>query len=395
MKFLRFALLSSSSLLLAAATAAGCTDEPSAPHLGAARSPGMLNGMLNGFFYTEGLTELLGQQCPLLAERLLVTGHLDEPFPQALEGELAKQVCDHFLFYTVELMLPIDQELTLSIGEQPIASYAGKMDLQYLVRKAYPQYEFATGAFAPSYPIARKVVTQGYAALTNEISRTVSFKTNVPQLDAHRGLGEDAWPREFTQLVPFTTAGIAAMTIDPDFVGRLPDFFNGCDPHQTTYDYLQKPKVCPGPSVSAIARANLIADRCIGDSLNLPESGPPAPRCPLPVVVHGNLGYVQDVVPGRSCRIVHAGEEVPAGSFLVGDVIVPEGGCPFIYYTGRTPGQTIYDDRAHNPIGVPDGCLVEGPSSLTNCVFKVIANGQPIPSEYIAHYVFNVKPIAP
>jgi len=114
------------------------------------------------------------------------------------------------------------------------------------------------------------------------------------------------------------------------------------------------------------------------------------------VVVHGNLSFTNDVVPGRSCRILEPGETLPSGTFLSGDVIVPEGGCPLIYYSGRTPGSTIYDDRSKNPLPsqASDGCDVTGPSTLINCRFSVVPTGaMPIPSQYLSYYVFNVEPI--
>jgi hypothetical protein len=122
---------------------------------------------------------------------------------------------------------------------------------------------------------------------------------------------------------------------------------------------------------------------------------PPAGSCSIPVVVHGNLSFVNDVVPGRSCRILEPGEQLPSGTFLSGDVIVPQGGCPMIFYAGRSPGTTIYDNRALNPtVQVSDGCDVIGPSNLANCSFKVKQqSGTQLKSKYLASWVFNVEPV--
>ncbi|HWU88404.1 MAG TPA: hypothetical protein VN253_14055, partial [Kofleriaceae bacterium] len=263
---------SSNMVLAAVLMAAGCVDTLDA---GSVESAGMLNGMLNGIYHPEGLTAFLTAECPILRDRLLNTGGLDQPFPAAFAAEIATPTCEKFMFYTAELMVPYGQTLTLSIGNQIAASFQGAMGMQHLVAQVYPQYTFAQHAFAPAYPVARKVATQGYAALTNQIQRTVSYKTNVPAMDAHRAPAEDLWPREFTQIVPFTAQGLAAMASDPSFLAQQPDFFNTCNSQLTNYNYLRE---APGGS---------------------PSSG-----CPVPVVVHGNSDYVNDVIPGRSCRIL-------------------------------------------------------------------------------------------
>jgi hypothetical protein len=272
------------------------------------------------------------------------------------------------MFYTVQLMVPLGEKIKLYAGTTQVASFSGVMGMQHLVRQVYPEYTFAQHAFLPAYPIARKVVTQGYAALTNDITRKVSFRTNVPAMDAHRQAIEDTWPREFLQVVPFSAAGLSAMATNSAFLARQPDFFNPCNLGLINYEHLK------GSSTSA----------------------PPAGFCPLPVVVHGNLPFTNDVVPGRSCRILEQGEVLPPGTTLVGDVIVPEGGCPMIYYSGRSQGAIIYDDRTKNPstLQSSNGCDVIGPSNLANCGFSVVSSGTtPIPAQYLSYYVFNVEPI--
>lgn len=384
------------NLIVAAATVvAGCTVDGPRPKTSSITSPGILNGILNGFFHTEGLTEFLVEECPLLQQRLMETGDLAAPFPSAFVEEIAKHECARFLFYTVQVMVPLDEEVTLTIGgEQPVASFTGVMGLQHLIQQAYPQYEFVEHGFLPAYPIARKVVTQVYAALTNGIERRVSYRTNVPALDAHRAEAEDTWPREFLQLVPFTPEALDAMLNDPVFLARLPDFFEPCDPYLTNYDYL-KPTAAPCVSTDAVA--------C--ESTDVAFFGPPGlppppsmstPGCKIPVVVHGNMDFVDDVVPGRSCRILQPGEEVPTGTTVHGDVIIPEGGCPLIYYVGRKPDDIIYDDRTYNPNDTDEGCDVLGPSLLAGCTFEVIGEGgAQLPASYFDHYVFNVEPLAP
>jgi hypothetical protein len=353
-------------LAAAAATLLGaCVTEPETSEVASA---GMLNGMLNGLYHTEGLTQYLSAQCPLLQQRLMVNGDLTQPFPSSFSTEIGKPVCEKFMFYTVELMVPQGQQINLFVGTKQVASFAGVMGMQYLVRQVYPQYTFAQHAFLPTYPIARKVVTQGYAALTNDITRRVSYRTNIMAMDASRLPEEDSWPREFLQLVPFSLDGLAAMATNPAFLAQQPDFFNVCDPHLINYNHLRTDGPYP----------------------------PPQGACPIPVVVHGNLSFTNDIVPGRSCRILEPGETPPSGTFLSGDVIVPEGGCPLIYYAGRVPGSIIYDDRTKNPLPTQtsDGCDVTGPSKLTNCRFSVVPTGAtPIPSQYLSYYVFNVEPI--
>ena len=354
-----------STVVAAAALMAGCVAELDTS---SSAQAGFLNGFLNGFYRTEGLTQYLSVECPLLQQRLMSTGNLAQSFPSAFSTEIAKPVCEKFMFYTVELMVPLGEQIKLFVGSTQVASFTGVLGLQHLVRQVYPQYTFTQHAFLPAYPVARKVVTPGYAALTNDITRRVSYRTNVPELDANRAAVEDTWPREFLQMVPFTFAGLAAMATNPSFLDRQPDFFKTCDPHLINYENV---------------RTDVTAT-------------PPAGYCPLPVVVHGNLGYTMDVVPGRSCRILDPGEVLPQGTFLSGDVIVPEGGCSMIYYAGRGKDKTIYDDRARNPgTGTKrDGCDVTGPSNLTNCSFKVVpTGGTPIPTQYLAYYVYNVEPI--
>ena len=369
MKSIRSSLLHLfQSIVATVAMSAGCVDSPEGPDTSAVASAGMLNGMLNGFHYTEGLAAFLATECPLLHGRLLESGSLAQAFPPTFAAEIANPACERFMFYTVQLMVPWGQHLTLSAGGAPVASFAGAMGLQHLVAQVHPQYAFAQHAFQPAYPAARKIVTQGYATLTNGITRKVSYKTNVPELDAHRAPIEDAWPRELLQLVPFAPAGLAAMASDPGFLARLPDFFNACAPHLTNYDYLTQPAGGASP--------------------------PPEGYCPVPVVVRGNLDFVEELVPGRSCRILSPGEVVTPGTTVSGDVLVPDGGCPLIYYAGREPSGIVYDDRLNNPPGTADGCNVTGPSTLTNCHFDVALGGVPIPADYIAHYVFNVEPLS-
>lgn len=354
--------------LIAATSAAlmgGCVTEPETSEVSSA---GMLNGMLNGLYHTEGLTQYLTAQCPLLQQRLMVTGDLTQSFPSAFSIEIAKPVCEKFMFYTVELMVPQGQQLKLFVGSTQVASFTGVVGMQYLVQQVYPQYTFAKHSFLPTYPIARKVVTQGYAALTNDITRRVSYRTNITAMDAGRLPEEDSWPRELLQLVPFSPDGLTAMATNPAFLAQQPDFFNSCDPHLINYNHLRADAPYP------------------------PQQG----SCAIPVVVHGNLPFINDIVPGRSCRILEPGETLPSGTFLSGDVIVPEGGCPLIYYSGRGRGSTIYDDRTLNPLPsrASDGCDVTGPSKLTNCRFSVLPTGAaPIPSQYLSYYVFNVEPI--
>lgn len=333
---------------------------------------GFLNGFLNGFYRTEGLTQYLSVECPLLQQRLMSTGNLVQPFPGGFAAEIAKPVCEKFMFYTVELMVPAGEQITLFVDSppvaSPVASFTGAVGMQHLVRQVYPQYTFAQHAFMPAYPIARKVVTQGYAALTNDITRRVSYRTNVPEMDAGRMPIEDTWPREILQLVPFSPLGLQAMAANPAFLARQPDFFNSCDPHLINYEHFR-----------------------------IDATGTPAPGyCPLPIVVHGNLNFTEEVVPGRSCRILDPGEALPPGTFLSGDVIVPEGGCPMIYYSGRGKDRIVYDDRAWNHGASPnrDGCDVLGPSNLTNCNFKVVpSTGAKIPDAFLSYYVFNVEPL--
>jgi hypothetical protein len=271
------------------------------------------------------------------------------------------------MFYTVQLLVPLGEQIKLYAGTTQVASFSGVMGMQHLVRQVYPQYTFAQHAFLPDYPIARKVVTQGYAALTNDITRRVSYRTNVPAMDAHRQAVEDSWPREFLQIVPFSPAGLAAMASDPDFLARQPDFFNPCDLSRINYEHLKG---------------------------NGTKPRPPG-YCPLPIVVHGNLPFTNDVVPGRSCRILEQDETLPPGTTLSGDVIVPEGGCPMIYYKGRKKKEIIYDDRMRNPRPPKhaDGCDVMSPSNLANCKFEVVSSSSTgIPAQYLAYYVFNVEP---
>ena len=348
-------------VVMAAALAAGCVDGLETDSV---ESAGMANGMANGIYHPEGLSAFLQTKCPILRDRLLVSGGLDQPFPAAFAAEIAEPDCEKFMFYTAELMLPFGQSVTLYVGPDSVGTFEGAMGMQYLATQVYPQYTFVQHAFRPEYPVARKIVTQGYAALTNQYTRTVSYKTKVAAMDAHRAADEDLWPREFTQIVPFTAQGLAAMATDAAFLANQPDFFNQCDPLDTNYDYIR-------------------------------DDGTPSTGCPVPMVVHGNVDYVNDVIPGRSCRILQPGETVPAGSTLNGDVIVPEGGCPLIFYAGRTAGEIIYDDRTRNTSGTTDGCDVVGPSTLSNCTFDLVGpNGTAVPSNRIDYYVFNVKPVA-
>jgi hypothetical protein len=350
------------TVVAAAALMTGCVTEPDTSSDSQA---GILNGILNGLYHTEGLTQYLSVECPLLQQRLMSTGNLAQPFPASFSAEIEKSVCEKFMFYTVELMLPFGQQITLSVGSTPVASFTGALGLQHVIRRVYPQYTFAQHAFLPAYPIARKVVTQGYAALTNDITRRVSYRTNIPELDVGRAPVEDSWPREFLQLVPFSSTGLAAMASNPGFLARQPDFFEPCDPHKINYDHIRV-EDSPAPTPGA---------------------------CSLPLVVHGNLPFTEDVVPGRSCRILDAGETAPPGTFLSGDVLVPEGGCPLIYYSGKPQNGTIYDDRTRNA-KKKDGCDVIGPSNLTNCDFKVKPpTGSKIPAAYLDYWVFNVEPV--
>ena len=349
-------------VMMAAALAAGCVDNMDGLETDSAESAGMMNGMMNGLYHPEGLSAFLATECPILAERLLVSGGFDQPFPAAFSTEIAKTDCQKFMYYTAELMIPFGESVSLYVGEDKVGTFHGAMGMQHLVAQVYTGYTFVQHAFKPAYPIARKVVTQGYAALTNQFTRTVSYKTNVAAMDAHRAPAEDLWPREFTQIVPFTTQGLAAMASDSTFLAQQPDFFNTCNTGNINYNYLRSDSSSTG--------------------------------CPVPVVVHGNVDYVTDIIPGRSCRILQPGETVPSGSTLLGDVIVPQGGCPLIYYAGRLTGETIYDDRTHNSTTTTDGCDVTGPSALSNCTFDLLGeSGTQIPSNRLAYYVFNVMPI--
>lgn len=371
------------SIVAAMALGAGCA-EPAEPTgaLGSVESPGMLNGMLNGMFRTEGLSTFLQSECPLLQQRLMGSGALAESYPAAFAAEIAKPICDRFMFYTVQAMLPAGETLDLTAGGEPVASYPGKMNLQHLIAQAHPQYTFEEHAFLPAYKIARVLVTQVYAALTNGITRTVSFKTNIPALDEHRAPAEDAWPRELAQLVPATPVALAAMVAEPAFLDRLPDFFRPCNPALTNYDYLQPACSTDSPSLFAPTPVCQSVEHAL-----LPEG-----HCPVPVVVHGNLDFVNDLVPGRSCRIRRPGELAPAGTITNGDVIIPEEGCALIYYAGRIPDVDIYDDRALNPTG--EGCDFSGPSAAGNCYFNINQEGMQISPDRIATWIFNVQPVA-
>jgi hypothetical protein len=70
------------------------------------------------------------------------------------------------------------------------------------------------------------------------------------------------------------------MAGDSAFLAQQPDFFNACNSSYTNYNYLR-------------------------------QNVPGGTGCPVPVVVHGNVDYVTDVIPGRSCRILQPGETVP------------------------------------------------------------------------------------
>jgi hypothetical protein len=337
-----------------------CVDTLDTPDTDTDEQAGMVNGMVNGIFHPEGLTTFLTTECPILADRLLVSGGFDLSFPASFSTEIAKTDCEKFIFYTAELMLPYGTSMALKIGTTTVGTFWGAMNMQSLVQQVYSGYSFVQHGFKPAYPVARKIVTQGYAALTNQYQRTVSYKTGVSALDAHRATGEDNWPREFTQIVPFTAAGLSAMASDSTFLAQQPDFFNACNSSQTNYNYVR--------------------------------SGTTG-GCPVPVVVRGNIGNSPEVIPGRSCRILQPGETAPVGTTLYGDVIVPTGGCPIIYYAGRTSGATIYDDRTLNPTTTTDGCDVVGPSNLTRCTFDLVgSNGTAIPADRLAYYVFNVQP---
>lgn len=353
--------------LLAVAVMSACVEMPEAEEEGEVSQAGMLNGMLNGFMRTEGLVQYLANECPLLQQRLVSTGNLTQTFPSAFNTEISKASCEKFMFYTVQLMVPLGEQIKLYVGTKQVASFTGVMGMQHLVRQVYPQYTFVQHAFLPAYPAARKVVTQGYAALTNGITRKVSYRTNIAAMDAHRQAVEDTWPREFLQVVPFSSAGLAAMANNSTFLARLPDFFNPCDKSKINYEHLKGTNTLPPPG-----------------------------SCPLPVVVHGNLSFTDDVVPGRSCRILGQDETLPPGTTLVDDVIVPDGGCPLIYFRGRQKDMIIYDDRTKNSPALQstNGCDVVGPSNLTNCRFSVSASGTP-PAvlQYLSYWVFNVEPI--
>jgi hypothetical protein len=362
-------LLRHAGLLVVAVFVMGaCVEMPEEEEEGELSQAGIMNGIMNGFVRTEGLSQYLASECPLLQQRLLSTGNLTQAFPSAFSTEISKTSCEKFMFYTVQLMVPLGEQVKLYVGTKQVASFTGGMGMQHLVRQVYPQYTFVQHAFLPAYPVARKVVTQGYAALTNGITRKVSYRTNVAAMDAHRQSVEDTWPRELLQIVPFSSAGLAQMASNSAFLARQPDFFNPCDPMKINYEQLKGNGTVP----------------------------PPAGYCPLPVVVHGNLSFTNDVVPGRSCRILEQGEIPPPGTTVVGDVIVPDGGCPMIYYAGRNKDVTIYDDRTKNPgtLQSANGCDVIGPSNLTNCRFSVVSSGTtPVPAQYLSHWVFNVEPI--
>lgn len=378
----------------AIALVSGCIDFPDPATEDAIESEGILNGILNGFLHPEGLTNYLATECPLLHQRLLHSGDLTAPFPLELRSELENRKCLKFMFYTVELMVPFGQRLTLRAGREAVAAFDGAIGLQHVVARAYPDYTFAAHAFTPAYPIARKVVTQGYAALTNGIERTVSYKTGVAAMDAHRAPAEDNWPREFTQLVPFSQAAMDAMRADPDWLARLPDFFNPCFRHLTNYDYMEGPRcrarAQPNPRASGDAAA---------DCQEPPREPPQFGSCAVPIVVHGNLAFVDDVVPGRSCRILKSSEPPPAGSIENRGVAIPQNGCPLIYYAGRDPNTMIYDDHALNPPAIPDGCDFTAPSTLTHCDFDVhlpqAGGAVAMPDAFLEYYVFNVAPVGP
>ncbi|HWO18253.1 MAG TPA: hypothetical protein VNO30_05740 [Kofleriaceae bacterium] len=364
---LRLNLLRNARLLVVAVFVMGACVEVPVEEEGEVSQAGIMNGIMNGFMPPEGLTQYLANECPLLQQRLLSTGNLTQAFPSAFSTEISKTSCEKFMFYTVQLMVPLGEQIKLYVGTKQVASFTGVMGMQHLVRQVYPQYTFVQHAFLPAYPVARKVVTQGYAALTNGIARKVSYRTNIAAMDAHRQAVEDTWPRELLQIVPFSSAGLAAMASNSTFLARQPDFFNPCDISKINYEHLKGSGTLPSPG-----------------------------SCSLPVVVHGNLSFTDDVVPGRSCRILEQGEIPPPGATVVGDVIVPDGGCPLIYYAGRNKDAIVYDDRTKNvPTLQPsEGCDVAGPSSLTNCRFKVAPSGTPaIAEQYLSYWVFNVEPV--
>src|SRR5688572_10489888 len=97
------------TLVLSGALAA-CVDPPATS---AVSAPGMLNGMLNGFFLLEGLDAFVSRQCPELYQALRGSGDLTRPFSDAFAEEIARDDCDHLMIYTVELMEPYGQSLTL------------------------------------------------------------------------------------------------------------------------------------------------------------------------------------------------------------------------------------------------------------------------------------------
>src|SRR5689334_3427774 len=142
---------SSNLVVTAVLMAAGCVD---ALDTNSVASAGMVNGMVNGVFHPEGFTAFLSEKCPILGERLLVSGGFDQPFPAAFATEIADTECEKFMFYTTELMVPHGQTVKLFVGQDEVASFEGAMGMEYLVAQAYPGYSFVQHAFKPDYPVA-------------------------------------------------------------------------------------------------------------------------------------------------------------------------------------------------------------------------------------------------
>ena len=415
--------------LAGAMLVAACGSE--SPSTGTVRSHGMLNGMLNGMQHYEGLSAYLATECPLLEQRLLHTGNLAQPFSEDIVEEISVPACDRFMFYTVQLMASLGEQVTLATAVGPVATYTGVVGMQQIVRQVDPSYSFGAHAFMPAHPIARTVVTHGYAALTNGAPRIVSYKANIaalPELDMHRTPIEDTYPREFLQLVPFKPAALQLMASSPAFLARQPDFFKPCFPELTNYDYMS---CTPAAGLARGSRhAKVGVDAGISDAgsgsdagidAGIPDAGSgsgsdagsdaPSPLpwesacdlseptvplgyCPVPIVVHGNLAFTDDIVPKRTCRIRRHGEPIPPGHTVNGDVIIPPGGCPLVYYPGRVVDETVYDDRTRNASGSTDGCDMVGPSTLANCDFDVVdEGGLEVPDEFLEYFVFNVEPM--
>jgi hypothetical protein len=352
-------------------------------------SPGLMNGLMNGLFHAEGAEEYLYEECPLLANALLTTGDLTQSFSSSIATELALPACDNFASHIAALMVPYGQSLQFHVGTAVVASYPGAVGMEYLVQQVYPSYTFLGDAFLPAFPAAQTISSFGMAGLTNGIERLVSIKTNHSQMDAHRAVGEDFEPREFTMPVPFSAAALAEMAVSQQFLDRLPNLWKPCNWQETSFLWMQEYLSCLSSSPDPLDTQSLV--RCHLDyeqMLNLGEEE----VCPIPVVVIGNSEY-EELDPGRTCRILKVGEEVPPEQYYNGLVSVPEGGCPLIQYAGRDPNVDIFDDASWNPPESDEGCDVNpsNPSELSNCLFHVIIPpGEELQESFKDHYVWNI-----